>query len=47
MATKTETLAIKVTPEEKAVIKQLAEAKDMTVSKYLYRVLFPKESKDI
>ena len=42
MATKTETLTLKVTPEEKEKIKKLADEKDMTVSKYLYRVLFPK-----
>jgi predicted transcriptional regulator len=40
MAVKTETLTIKVSPEEKEKIKQLAEAADMTVSKYLYRKLF-------
>ena len=43
MAIKTDTLTIKVTPEEKEQIKQLAETADMTVSKYLYRVIFPKE----
>ena len=39
MATKTESVAIKVTPEEKEKIKKLAEAADMTVSKYLYRLI--------
>ena len=46
MATKTETLTIKVTPEEKEKIKRLAEKEDVTVSKYLYRMLFPKKMKD-
>lgn len=40
MATKTETIAIKVTPEQKEEIKKLAEAQDMTVSKYLYNIIF-------
>ena len=39
MATKTESVAIKVTPEEKELIKKLAENADMTVSKYLYKVI--------
>jgi uncharacterized protein (DUF1778 family) len=39
MATKTESVAIKVTPEEKEKIKKLAEAADQTVSKYLYKVI--------
>lgn len=43
MAVKTETLTFKVSPEEKALIKKLAEEKDMTVSKYLYRLIFKKE----
>ena len=43
MAIKTETLTIKVTPEEKEQIKQLADRADVSVSKYLYRILFPKE----
>ena len=42
MAIKTETLTIKVSPEEKEKIKELAEAADQTVSKYLYRILFGK-----
>jgi uncharacterized protein (DUF1778 family) len=37
--TKTETVAIKVTPEEKELIKQLAATEDVTVSKLLYRIL--------
>lgn len=40
MATKTETLTIKVSPEEKEQIKLLAAEKDQTVSKYLYNKLF-------
>lgn len=41
---KTEVVGIKVTPEEKEKIKAAAEAQDLSVSKYLYRLLFPKES---
>lgn len=40
MATKTESVAIKVTPEEKQQIKHEAAAADMTVSKYLHRLIF-------
>ena len=43
MATKTETLTIKVSPEEKERIKQQAEKEDVTVSKLLYRLLFTKK----
>lgn len=39
MAVKTETLAIKVSPEEKEKIKKMAEKEDITVSKLLYRML--------
>lgn len=42
---KTETIAIKVTPEEKQKIKEIAEKEDVTVSKLLYRLIFKKESK--
>lgn len=42
MATKTETIAIKVSPEEKKKIQELAEKQDMTVSKLLYKIIFPK-----
>lgn len=42
MAIKTETLTIKVSPEEKEKIKELAEKQDITVSKLLYRMIFPK-----
>lgn len=39
MAVKTETLTIKVSPEEKEIIKQMAEEEDVSVSKLLYRML--------
>ena len=39
MAIKTESVAIKVSPEVKEKIKQYAEAADMTVSKWLYNKL--------
>lgn len=39
MAIKTETLTIKVSPEEKEKIKALAAKQDQTVSKYLYNKL--------
>lgn len=39
MATKTETLTIKVSPDMKNKVKQLAEEKDWTVSKWLYNLL--------
>lgn len=39
MAVKTDTLTIRVTLEEKEKVKKLAEAADMTVSKYLYKVI--------
>lgn len=39
MAVKTETLCIKVSPEEKEQVKMLAEKEDITVSKLLYRIL--------
>ena len=37
---KTETLTIKVTPEEKELIKKMAAEKDFTVSKLLHRMIF-------
>lgn len=43
MAVKTETVTIKVTPEQKEQIRQKADEKDMTVSKYLHRIIFKKE----
>ena len=39
MAAKTESVAIKVTPEEKELIQKLAASKDWTVSKWLYNKL--------
>lgn len=42
-STKTESISFKVTPEEKQKIKELAEKQDVTISKYLYRLIFPKE----
>lgn len=44
-STKTESISFKVTPEEKQKIKELAAKEDVTVSKYLYRLIFPKEDK--
>lgn len=43
MAIKTETLTLKVTPEEKELIKKMAEEQDITVSKLLYKMVFKKE----
>ena len=40
MAVKTETIAIKVSPEEKKYIQELAAKEDVTVSKLLYRMIF-------
>lgn len=39
MAIKTESVAIKVSPEEKQKIKKLAEDANTTVSKYLYKLI--------
>lgn len=47
MATKTETISIKVSPEEKAKIRELAAAQDTTVSKFLYRQLFGNGKEDV
>ena len=44
MAVKTETIAIKVTPEEKEHIQKEAEKLDITVSKYLHKIVFKKEN---
>lgn len=43
MAIKTETLSIKVSPQEKEYIKQLAEKEDVTISKLLYKIIFKAE----
>lgn len=45
MATKTETISLKVSIEEKQQIQREADEADMTVSKYLYRKLFGKKMK--
>lgn len=45
MAIKTETLTVKVSPEEKEQIKQLAAEKDWTVSKLLHKLIFESEVK--
>ena len=45
MAVKTETLTIKVSPEEKELVKRLAAEKDWSVSKWLYNTLI-KELED-
>lgn len=39
---KTASISLKVTPEEKQKIKELAAKDDVTVSKYLYRLIFNK-----
>lgn len=44
MATKTETLTIKVSPEEKERIKELAAEKECTVSKLLYKLIFQEKN---
>lgn len=43
MAIKTEVISIKVSPEEKERIKQLAQEDDVSVSKLLYRILITSE----
>jgi predicted transcriptional regulator len=45
MATKTETISIKVSPEDKQKIKELAAKQDITVSKLLYKLIFKQEEK--
>ena len=44
--TKTETIAIRVSPEEKEKIQKLAAEKDQTVSKYLHRLIFKEIEKE-
>lgn len=46
MAVKTETLTIKVSQEQKELVKQLAAEKDQTVSKYLYNLLIKELEKE-
>lgn len=45
MAMKIETLTIKVSPEEKQLVKKLAAEKDQSVSKYLYNLLIKELNK--
>ena len=45
MATKTAVLSIKVTEEERQQIIKKAEEADVSVSKYLYRIVFGKKPK--
>lgn len=42
MPTKVDTLTIRVSAEEKELVKTLAAEKDQTVSKYLYNLLIKK-----
>lgn len=44
---KTECVSIKLSPEEKEIIKKLAADKDWTVSKYLYNRLITVITEDI
>ena len=44
MAVKTETIGVKVSPEEKEAIKEIAASLDITVSKMLYNYLFKNEN---
>ena len=46
MAVKTETIAIKVTPEEKEQIQALAAKEEKTVSKYLHKIIFGEVNKE-
>ena len=39
---KAETLTIRVTPDEKQMIKEIAAEQDITVSKLLYNLIFKK-----
>ena len=39
---KSETVSIRLTPEEKAKLQKLAEDADMSISKYLHKILFKK-----
>lgn len=40
---KTEVVGIRMTADEKDYLRELADAQDMSLSKYIYRILFPKE----
>ena len=39
MALKTDVVSIKVSAEEKQMIRELAKAADITVSKFLYKII--------
>lgn len=43
MAVKTVSVSIKISPEEKKMIQELAASKDVTVSKLLYNYLFKEQ----
>ena len=47
MATKTETIAIKVSQQEKELIKRMAAEQDITVSKLLHRIIFNEKLKEV
>ena len=40
MAIKTETISVKVSAEEKAQIKEIAQEQELTISKLLYKIIF-------
>ena len=46
MAIKTETVTIKVSAEEKELIKRIARDKDITVSKLLYKIVIEQIRKE-
>lgn len=44
--TKTETVALRLTAEEKTYLQEQAKKADMTVSKYLYKIIFSKDEEN-
>ena len=46
MATKTETLTVKVSPEDKDLVRRLAAEKDWSISKWLYNALIKRLSQE-
>lgn len=46
MPLKSETVAIRITAEEKELIQQRAQKEDVSISKYLYRLLIKEMSKE-
>lgn len=42
---KKEVVSIRMTTEQRDYLRELADAQDMSLSKYIYRILFPKEDK--